>query len=335
MLQMKIKRNSKTGRILGLELLRLLLCFWVIIFHFLKQENSNLYYFRQKKYHVPCFFIISFYFLYPTIKERNIIKMKLRIQRLLIPYLIWPLIIWTINNIIFIFFQTNQFNAIVSFNDLKIQLIIGRKFMIHFWYMFSLIFFNIIFFIISFLAGTKLFLFIFMIACILSYIAQYSSFNFNFFSQYSGIIGGSLGYFVESIPFAISSFLLSSFNMLEKLKENRIKSLIIVFMLLYLFFKYRIFSDLSGYAYKGIDKNIVSNFIFILFYLIPFDSLNSPSFINLFTIFTRYTQGIYCAQFSTSYIIYLIFHEKGTVFCCILICIIPQFPVERACIILN
>lgn len=320
---MNIKRNSKINRNLGLEFLRTILCLWIIIFHFLKQRNCILYFVKKKKYHVPCFFIISFYFLYPTIKERNIAKMKLRLERLLIPYIAWPLIIWAINNLLFAFFQTNQFKRTATFNDLKIQLLLGRKFMGHLWYMFHLIFFNIIFFILSLLVGEERFLFIFIIAAILSYIAQYSSLNHNYFCKYNDSISHSLGYMAETIPFIISSFLLSSLNIIEKLKKHRIQSLIIFFMSLYLFLKYKIFSDIiAGNSYKGIDKNIISIFIFIEFYLIPFDCLESTFFNKLLSSFTRFTQGIYCIQYSTTYIMSLIFHAKGTLFGCILTYII-------------
>ena len=116
------------------------------------------------------------------------------------------------------------------------------------------------------LVGAELFLFIFIIAAILSYIAQYSSLNHNYFCQYSDSISHSLGYMAETIPFIISPFLLSSLNIIEKLKKHRIQSLIIFFMSLYLFLKYKIFSDIiAGNSYKGIDKNIISIFIFILF----------------------------------------------------------------------
>ena len=135
---LKVKQRN-----VGLELLRSLLCFWVIIFHFLTPANTFASSVKRKRYHVPCFFFISFFYLYSAIKDKNILKMKLRLQRLLIPYLIWPLIIFIINNTLFLLFENNQFHNILSLYDLKIQLLVGRKFMSHLWFMFHLLFLSI------------------------------------------------------------------------------------------------------------------------------------------------------------------------------------------------
>ena len=85
----------------GIEILRMILCFWVVLFHFLGRSHNSeckiIANFSKKMYHVPCFFFISFYFLFPIIKTKNLTKMKLRLERLFIPYLGWPIITWTFN----------------------------------------------------------------------------------------------------------------------------------------------------------------------------------------------------------------------------------------------
>ena len=118
---MNYNKNSKVKRRnVGLELLRALLCFWVIIFHFLISTNNIASSVKRKRYHVPCFFFISFFYLYPAIKDKNIAKMKLRLQRLLIPYLIWPFIIFIINNALFLLFK----NIFIRFEN---SIIIRKK----------------------------------------------------------------------------------------------------------------------------------------------------------------------------------------------------------------
>ena len=80
---MKTQKNINYG----LELLRMLLCFWVVLYHFLKKSDNKLILsFKKKMFHVPSFFFISFYFLFPIINRRKTNKMILRLERLLIPY---------------------------------------------------------------------------------------------------------------------------------------------------------------------------------------------------------------------------------------------------------
>ena len=70
------------NRNLGLELLRVILCFLVILFHYLRIENEYLKnIIKIKIFHVPTFIFISFYFLYENLCERNINKINdLKIQ---------------------------------------------------------------------------------------------------------------------------------------------------------------------------------------------------------------------------------------------------------------
>ena len=68
--------------------------------------------------------------------------MKNRLKRLLIPYIFWILIFWIIYKSAFLL---SIDKILLALNDLKIQLIIGRSFIGHLWFMFNLIFFTTIF----------------------------------------------------------------------------------------------------------------------------------------------------------------------------------------------
>ena len=161
-----IKKRNKN---LGIQLLRTILCFWVLSFHYLNREKLNyfLFYITKKKFfHVPCFSFISFYYCYNIFSQSNITRIKNRLNRLLIPYIIWPLIVY-IKNIIFM----KNF----SFYPLKMQLLLGRQFMIPHWYLFSIIFLTIFLYILSNLFKTN-FLFYAQILMIFIYIGQYSNY---------------------------------------------------------------------------------------------------------------------------------------------------------------
>lgn len=96
------KQNLMRQRNLGLELLRMFLCFRIVLLHYYSSENKFILNLKRNRFQVPCFFLISFYFLYPTIIERNQNKLKQRLERLLIPYIMHPIINWIINNIMFL-----------------------------------------------------------------------------------------------------------------------------------------------------------------------------------------------------------------------------------------
>ena len=76
---------------LGIELLRMILCLWVILFHYAGNKNKKKK-FLKTFFHVPTFMIISFYLTNKIFFTQNIIKIKQRLERLIIPFIIIPII---------------------------------------------------------------------------------------------------------------------------------------------------------------------------------------------------------------------------------------------------
>ena len=151
-------------------------------------------------FHVPTFFFISFYFLFPIIKRVNTSKMILRLERLFIPYIIWPFITWSINNFLFI------------------------------KYLFNLLFFSISFFILSLIIKINTFLKIMKFFAIVSYFLQYSSYNYIYFDKFKESISHSIGHFVEILPIAITAFILNDKDIPNKLAKRRYKAIIYSFL---------------------------------------------------------------------------------------------------------
>jgi len=286
----------------GVEILRMILCFWVVLFHLLGgsqySDSKIIAHFSKKMYHVPSFFFISFYFLFPIIKTKNITKMKLRLERLLIPYLGWPIITWTFNYLGHILLKKTLFGDFIPLVKLKKQLIIGRIFLVQFWFLFNLLIFTIFFFIITLVLNTKDFLKFNQFFAIISYILQYSKYNYYFFDKFKGCVSHSVGHFVESFPIAITAFMLNYCRFLSNYKDRR--NIIIFYCFIFKFFIYyfSIFAKIEIYGqrynYNGIDKNIYAILSFIGFFLIPFEKCYSKQLIIFIKIITKYTQGIYC-----------------------------------------
>ena len=103
-IEKQIKKKEKN---IGLLILKIYLSFNVVNTHCLDFSNiqSHLRFFLTNSLPAPTFFIISFYFFYKSLISRNINKYRQRFQRLLIPYIVWPIIIFLTNNIYFSMFS--------------------------------------------------------------------------------------------------------------------------------------------------------------------------------------------------------------------------------------
>ena len=163
----------------GLAILKTILAFLVVIVHQFKPNSTKnkliLNISKNRYFYVPCFFIMSFYFMCNTLLSLNPKKIFIRIIRLLIPYIGWPLITFVINQIFNKLFQTK---LCVNYNNLKQQLLVGSGLMGQFWYMWDLISCTVIFTIIIFIFR-KNSLFAFHIILFLSYASQYSGYYYN------------------------------------------------------------------------------------------------------------------------------------------------------------
>ena len=136
-----INSSKDTKYNLGIQILRFCLCFWIVIMHCsnIKKEHRK---YLNKGFHVPTFFLISFFFYYPIIYNKNIDKVISRFQRLLLPYIIWPLIP-LISSIL-----KHDFKHIIR--KIITQLLIGASIHGIFWFQFHLILLSLFFAIILF-----------------------------------------------------------------------------------------------------------------------------------------------------------------------------------------
>ena len=272
---------------LGIQILRTILCFWVICFHCLDNKKISYITFciaKKKEYHVPCFIFISFYFSYNIFSHRLINKFKNRIERLLIPYIIWPIIIMILDYII----SDRSF----SFYNYIIHLILGAKIMIPFWYLFSAIFFSVFIFIIS-LIFKQNFLFIIQLSAVIIFIIQYSYIFriFNFLNQFYGANKYPIIHSIGIFPIFTFALTCASSKIVDFLIKRKIKYIFFSYIGIYCLFKLNIFNKLIGY--NGFEPIFASLLFFIGFYLLPMENIHSRLKILIINI-TNYTNGIYC-----------------------------------------
>ena len=87
----KREEETKKNINLGIQLLRMIFSFNIVVAHCLNKryQNKLIYFFCLKgiHYYVPTFFLISFYFSYKTFSSKNIIKLKERLLKLLLLFI--------------------------------------------------------------------------------------------------------------------------------------------------------------------------------------------------------------------------------------------------------
>ena len=307
----KPKRNIKLERTkninLGIGFLRVFLSFSVIIDNLCAKKsiyNSFLF------YHIPTFFLISFYFTYDTFISHNINKLYFRFERLVIPYFFWSIIGWFLRIIYYHYLKINYF---YKYKEFLQNLICGHIFNVALWFQSILIFTTIIFLIIIFLFK-KHFLIVLQIFAIICYILQYSNINYNLNFKYL-IPHGYLtfGRFAEIFPNSVTGFTFKSKRIMIKLKTNRIKSILFSIIILIIIPKYNKLDNVKTFNYGGIRLNIGAICYFICFYLLPFEQIKNKNINEILKIITSYTGGIYYMHIllGNSYLISYIFKSKN------------------------
>jgi fucose 4-O-acetylase-like acetyltransferase len=310
--------DKKKDKNYGIAILRVLLAYMVVIDHF---YNSK----RKKKflhilyYHIPTFFLLSFYFTYNTLTKFNITKIKLRFERLVIPYFCWSVIAWIINNIYFYILDKKCSHSLYAFLH---NILNGHIFILALWFQNILILTTLVITIIVFFFKNE-FLLIFQILMIVSYKFQYSGDNYYFFKKYfRANYYNTYGRFFETLPNSITGFFLAAFCIPNKMQTYKIRTVIISIIVLGIISSNKFENDLKTFKYGGIRLNIASICIFLIFYL----SLNSvyinKKIIKIIDISTNYTAGIYFIHYliGKGYIMNFLLSKKlKTFFGCFII----------------
>ena len=232
---------------------------------------------------------------------------------MLIPFIIWPSLIFLIDNI--------SKWYIISWHSLMIQIITGWQFMIHLWYLFSILFLTIFFFILSNLFKKQLLLVLQLLA-IFSYGAQYSK-MYNLLDEYKNNVKMPILQTLSILPLSILGLSFASSKIVEILKQKIIIASFFSYFILVFLFKYDIFVELGGY--NGIIHLFASTSFFVGFYLLPLENTNSWIRTAVKQI-TSYTNGIYCLHLPMiEFFVRNRFHLNGIFKFCIIIYLFSYF----------
>ena len=275
MKDLKFTKSNK-NRNLGIQFLRFILCLWIVINHCSGiKRNQNRYLYRN--FHVPTFFLLSFYFFYNILSNRNIDKIINRFKRLLIPYIIWPILIYLLNNLSIYTISFGQFKSIISIKSLFSQFIYGSPVHIVFWFQFNLIFLSLLFTIFSLIFKQNFLIIIYFLGLLCFYL-QISEVNYYFFVSFKHKFIKNIASLIELFPLAtVGCFLRKSkiTDSICKLPFHYYFSLLFYIICL---FRYNIF----------IFASVIFLFIFVN---ISFDKFKYMD--RFISNITQFTGGIY------------------------------------------
>ena len=308
---------------IGLELLRIFFSFNILVLHCINRKIYTKLLNIVKEIvslGLITFFIMSFYFSYELFSSKNIIKIKQRFQRLLIPYIVWPIFMFIHkNNILYLLLYKKTYIAKYIFY----QFLIGNGIYSVFWFSYNLIFASLILTIIIFI--TKKNLIILLTTSIFIYLYISSGYYYKIFLNFNWLWYYSIRPLAYTyILMTIGSYL-SSIKIIEKSNANQKYSIIFCLILLILLIIF----------YKIIRKYLFLLYLFsisliILFSILPFSKLKFTANIKQIS---SYTGGIYYTHVLVyslikKYVIIKYNIVEGTIIICIinyLLCFIICF----------
>ena len=310
---------------LGVNILRVIYCFLVIVVHF---GNGEIYNFAMKyiDFYVTSFFFMAFYFSYRTFSSRNVEKIKERFLKLFFPYFLWPIISFIRQNP-----RNINISTLFNRNVLKsfyFQYLLGNNIYGILWFLFDLIIVSIFICIIS-LMFKGYHLYVLFLVFILNTI-------YNFFRLHPILLEGFSRHpikqpleMMNEVPtFAIIGYTLGHFDILNRLKKLN-KYIFIFFSPI--FYIVRWHQEVFDFfpRFNVIFNTIFISCIFIFFGTLPFHLCKIKFLKNILKIITSHTGGIYYMHIEAFYILLNGNHFvsprtiKGCIIlyiCCFIIC---------------
>lgn len=304
----------------GIQLLRMILSFLILQYHCLNQKKIKIKIIKSLVnaigFYVPTFLVISYYFSFKIINSKNIIKMKTRLKRLFIPYIIWPIIFFIIYNIIFHFYY-----KIICFTikDLFIQLLTAKRIHIVFWFQCNLILSFILLSILALLIKNN-FLFIVQLIGVLGYFFHSFYHYYKILDEYMYEVRMLIKDFSKVLFYSAIGISLGSIINMKILRKERFKVIIFCLLILYLLRDFLIIINLFYYL-RCIIYGIGSVSLFILFSVVPLDYIKNKKINLIIMHVTNYSAGVYYLHTQ----IWLILRKNDTLYGCFINYIICYF----------
>ena len=297
----------------GLSILKTFLSFSVIKTHFFNRSSTKNKILicllgKNRHIHVPCFFIMSFYFNYKCLISKDSKKNYKRFERLLIPYIFWPIIAYSINNI---FCWYNNLKIQFTLNNLITQIILGFGIIDPLWFQIDLMLTMVLFLIILHIFK-KYYFFVFYFIMITFYYIEYSKIHYSLFKYYKLHVTFTIIRMIMVFPFAVIGLTFGAFNIINIIKNFRFQVFIFSIIIFFLIDYFDVFIKLGDY--NGIELNVLSICLIFIFSLLPFEKFKNKYIFDIINNLTKYTPGIYYLHTTVHFYLryYILYFEKGT-----------------------
>ena len=288
---------------LGLLILRPILAYIVVMTHCYNYSylpiRWKFIYIKTERFAFPVrvFFIMSIYYSYNTLINSDYKKKYERLIRLIIPYILWPIIIFYLNRILRYFIHIE---TIITVKLLIKQLLIGAPIIGALWYQWVLIFISVLINIIILIFKNS-YNFILIQLSIVAFIYQYNGKNQDFIKNYDIDYQRTFGRILEVMTCAFMGFFIASSGIMIFFRKYRLRVFVVCTLVNYFIIKYDVFITNTGAGYAGVKLYIVSICIFFGFAVFPSELVKNKIILKIIKITTNYTAGIYYIHQPLSY----------------------------------
>lgn len=314
----------------GLELLRTLMCFEVVLCHFWDTSNSSsilLIFNILRNYAVPVFMFMSFYLMQKNFVKKDKNYAFNRIWKLILPQIVWSVVYFIIYFVFGLILNVKLVNGI---QDLFWQIFTGHSPVLNetMWFQTNIIIISIIFFAFFYFFNEKKALIMIVVLSLICIFLQYSEINYNLFSTLRYEVKYSFGRLAETFPIATLGVVVSRYNLITLVKKSNWINLLIWggLTLLFISLERTYLSVSSDFNYAGIGKLLVGYTLVAFAYNCKFDWF-IIKFPKLSRLITKHTLGIYCGHRLIAFLFLNVLStlfgiSKGMFYQCVLIYII-------------
>lgn len=299
------KRYSRvTTHNYGIDILRIWMCFEVILLHFwtyIHSGNPFLDFFGEfRNLAVPCFMFLSFLLCAHILDkpELRFDDIKKRIRRIVIPILFWSIAYYILFNVGYLLLGKGN---PINLSDLLLQIIVGHVYNAPMWFLNDMLALTIVVIVMNRLVPYNRLILANICLTTVSLFFCLSGLNFRCFGGMSFELRYPIGRFFEMLPYVGFANIL--FLSRKHFPYNLRRLTLCIFLTLICcaawILSYIDWPDTFGYGSPY--QYIMTGPLVLLMCFLPFDSIRAP-LRRILSYIAHYTLGIYCVHFSVGII---------------------------------
>lgn len=307
---------------LGLQLLRTLMSFVVVLDHFWMVDDRACPFYLMPFKHmlytaVPVFMLLSFLLTWDKFEHATSAWARKRLWRIFLPQLAWA----------FIYFAVYAPAGIADFTQLLWQIVTGHTINRSMWFQFDLLVITTFFCVVFLYAPAKCRWYIVAGALYFAEVATYAGLNWMLFGHLRDELCAPLGRIIEMTPYAVIGLFLGRYGVIGRLKQHRTTSIVSLCLIGGFFLRFSVFQPVGGFTYEGTNLLVAAIVIVLISALLPIENL--PEQANaVLSVVSRHTLGIYCCHRLVAYYLYRFYENRYSFSSCIVIYLVSYLVCE-------